>query len=120
VHVNEHNFDGWLQFPYSHPASPYYGSLVMHFECLSFAPQREARGRALVLGSTGWVPSARAASLLEEPLVRCCSSTAAAVTHRFRLCLRESDAVPLSLIRARQDSPPRWGGSGPGPIGAVT
>ena len=36
--MNEHNFDGWLQFPYSHPASPYYGSLVMHFECLSFTP----------------------------------------------------------------------------------
>lgn len=32
------NFDGWLQFPYGHPASPYYGSLVMHFECLSFSP----------------------------------------------------------------------------------
>jgi hypothetical protein len=26
-----------------------------------------------------------------------CSSTAAAVTHRFRLCLPENDAVPLSL-----------------------
>jgi len=51
-----------------------------------------------------YLPSARAASLLEEPLVRC-SSTAAAVTHRFRLCFWESDAVPLSLIRAPQNSP---------------
>lgn len=31
-------FDGWLQYPYGHPASPYYSSLVMHFECLSFTP----------------------------------------------------------------------------------
>lgn len=26
-------FDGWLQYPYGHPASPYYGSLLLHFEC---------------------------------------------------------------------------------------
>jgi hypothetical protein len=31
-------FDGWLQYPYGHPASPYYGSLVMHFEYLYFSP----------------------------------------------------------------------------------
>ncbi len=27
-------FNGWLQYPYGHPASPYYSSLVMEFECL--------------------------------------------------------------------------------------
>ncbi len=31
-------FDGWLQYPYGHPASPYYSSLVLHFECLSSSP----------------------------------------------------------------------------------
>src|SRR4051794_23659287 len=51
-----------------------------------------------------YLPSARAASLLEEApgsllqLDRCCGH------HRFRLCLPESVALPLSLIRAQRDS----------------